>query len=306
MRRGGKRVLLAVLAAPLFAGLLSPTAQASPPGGGLTVTPAALSLILPPGAAAQSTEFTLTNTYTTPISLVFGFEPTQSLHTNTTIPAQVLSLSRSNMVVEPGQTARQIVTMTDDAQLSPGSHAIDLVITQLATTDSITALPSVRIPLALLKQEGAVSALSLGSFATSGFAWQVPGSLSATIKNQGNVIAIPRGVMTITSAGGNIIRQGTINLASQAIAPGSEQQFNTSLTRLGDATWPGVYKATLQFGLGGDQPATTVTRTFIFVAWWHVIVVALTGAGCLALVKYRDRLLPLHRMLRRLTAGRMS
>jgi hypothetical protein len=280
------RFLLAVVVFSLL--LLAVAAMRVKAAGGLTLTPATLTLTLEKGTSEVRQEFALTNNYDTPIILRFAFEASAGSRGN---PAEHLRVEQNYVSLGAKETLRQSIILKDSDQLSPGSQAVDLVISQAGTAQSnVGVLPSIRMPLILVKTDGAVSALGLASFGNSRLSFMVPGSVDATIENKGNMIAIPRGTVTITAPDGSVVSQGVLNTSSVAISPGNSLGLATPMTHLENAVWPGIYRATLSYGLGGGQPAQTASAWFVYVAWWHVALGALLGAGGYYLMKYGHRL----------------
>lgn len=300
MRRGVKT--LAVLFAFGLFGVVAPVStEAAPAAGGVTITPATLSLQLAPSAVAQSAEFTITNSYASDITLHFSFETTPGPLGN--IPEQSLHVRQSTLVLAPGQTATQLVTFSDDTALGPGSHTANIVIAQQApSTGGVGVQPSIRVPISLLKQDGAVAELAVSNVAVGGLQFGLPNSAQTVIRNAGNVVSIPRGVVHITGPRGNVVRQGVLNSASLAIAPGGEQTFTTELAALENGLLPGAYRVSVSVGLGGDSPASTTSKTFLFIAWWHIVVLLALAGAIFGLITGRRLWQPAVRKLTRRTA----
>jgi hypothetical protein len=110
---------------------------------------------------------------------------------------------------------------------------------------------------------------------------QTPRTVTITAKNTGNVVTIPRGIVTIRDPRGVVIAQGAVNTASAAIAPGNELKLQVPITVIGQATRPGTYRIGVTYGFGGDSKEATTTKTFVFIAWWHA---AITAAALVVIV----------------------
>lgn len=290
MRTAVSRLLLIALLASslLLAGGVKGVTAAS----GLTITPAALQLKLAKGQTAQTAEFTITNKYDRLVTLNFAFEAPAGAPANVD-PSPYLRVRQNYVMLEPGKSLKQAVTLLDGKGLQPGSTPAELVITQTNTTDSSVGVrASIRLPLALIKEDGAVSALALSGLDTPGFSLLMPGSVTATIRNSGNVVAIPRGSITIVAPGGQVISSGAVNTASLALGPGNKLALTTPLNKVTNPRWPGLYKIQLSYGLGGGQAAKTSSAWFFYAAWWHAgTLIALMAAA----YRFRKQLLELAR-----------
>lgn len=296
MRANVNKTLL-VLALALAVAALLP-ASSSRAESGLMLTPATLRLSLAKGKAADSAEFTITNKYDRLVTLNFAFEPAAGTP-DAIEPADHLRIKRSYVMLNPGDSLRQVVTLLDSKQLGPGSFPADLVITQTNTTSAnVGVLASIRMPLVLVKEDGAVSALGLTTLSGPGLSLIMPRSLTAVIHNTGNMIAIPRGVLTVVGPGGQVLRSGALNTASLAVSPGQDLTLTTPLNQLKDPLLPGFYNIKLSYGLGGGAPVQTATTWFFYIAWWHVMLLGLVAA---ALYLGRKHVGRLRRGLRKLS-----
>jgi hypothetical protein len=107
-----------------------------------------------------------------------------------------------------------------------------------------------------------------------------PKSLAITVANDGNMNAIPRGVATVTGPNGSVVSRAVLNTESRGVGPGDKLVLTSSLTKLDNSAWPGLYKINLTYGLGGGRAEKTASATFFYIAWWHmVILAALSGIG---------------------------
>src|SRR5438445_10457412 len=97
-------------------------------GGGITLSPAAITLRLAPNATAQQAAFTITNQYGVPITLHFAVEKSpNNVKTGHDVAAQ-LSLASDTLTLQPGQNGVQTIRLTDSAQLPPGSQLASLAV----------------------------------------------------------------------------------------------------------------------------------------------------------------------------------
>lgn len=273
--RAAKNKLL--LFAALVLGITMLGADRATAVGGLTLTPATLTLRLPSGTNQQTAEFKITNSYETPISLTFAIES-----------ADYLRLGQTQATIGANQSLTETITLTDNAKLSPGSQQVDLIITQLNSIQGPTVgvLPSIHMPLIIIKEAGAVSSLALTEFSTPRLGLTLPSSLTVGLRNTGNTISIPRGFITITNPSGSVVSKGVLNTTSSAVAPGDKLSLSTSLTQLEHSLWPGMYRATLQHGLGGGQKASVASVQFFYIAWWHIASLIVLGGALFSGVRH--------------------
>ncbi len=288
MPSAAKATLLLILGVVFFA---APQHARAVGQGGVSISPATLTLNLAAGSQQQTAGFTLTNRYDQPITLHFGFEPPAQAPKGVN-PAKYLTISYSDITIRAGEATSQTVTLHDSTQLSPGSQLADLVVTQFgAGASNVSIMPSIRLPLVLVKQDGAVSSINLASLKTPFFGLFVPGNATAIFQNTGNMIAIPRGTITITAPDGTVVRRGVLNVSSQAVSPGGKLSLSAPLDRLAHANLPGVYRISVSYGLGGGQKTVVASDWFFYIAWWHLLALAMLGAIIYFVRSHASRLL---------------
>jgi len=258
---------------------------------GLTISPAALTLSLPADAGTQTAEFSLANQYSIPVTLNFAFEPRIGAGSSQVSPKDYLSVGQAHITLEANQTASQTIRLTDSARLAPGSQLADLVITQVdAAAPNVGVLASVRLPLTIIKEDGAIGAISAKRFGSGWLYLSLPQLRSVSFYNNGNLVAIPRGTVTITGPGGHVVRQGVLNVSSAALAPGESLGVSASLTTLAPTRWPGLYHLQLSYGLGGGRVMGTASRQFLYVAWWHLALLVLLGVTAYGTIRLGPQL----------------
>lgn len=164
--------------------------------------------------------------------------------------------------------------------LAPGSQQVDLVVTQVSTTGTgVGVQPSVRLPLTVIKEDGAVSTFALSGLALPGIGLTLPTSIKLSLANSGNTVAIPRGYLTISGPSGTLVAKGLLNSSSLAVVPGGKLILDTPINRLKPVLWPGIYTASVSYGLGGDRPSQTTTKHFFYMAWWQAAGLVVTAVG---------------------------
>jgi hypothetical protein len=259
---------------------------------GVTISPAAIKLELPAGEVQASADFSVANHYAAPVTLIFSIEadPAFSADHTQAAAAQVF-LAATEMTLQSGQSATQTAVLLDSEDLSPGGQQLTLVVRQAGqAAGAVGVNASIRLPVTIIKQSGAITKLSLGSLLTPGLTLSMPESISATLRNTGNMIAIPHGNVTVTGPGGKLFSEGTVNVASKAVTPGNDITFTTPITQLDTAMLPGIYRVNFSYGLGGDYPPQVVSVAFFYIAWWHFVLLLVLGmAVYFALRWFRQR-----------------
>lgn len=270
MRYASKRRLL--LATILTAGLYSCVCIAPVKAEtGLTVTPATATLSLSKDEAEARSAITITNNYAAALALEFRFAGIQNATPQDKRALQALRVATPTTILQPGQTFTQTVILAATDALAPGSQQVDLILSQATTSGgAIGVLPELRLPLIIVKEAGAITRTLVTGIQHPALGLRLPSEVNATLQNTGNMITIPRGVITITAPNGTVIGKGTLNSASTALSPGANTRFRTAITPLANAFLPGPYTITITHGQGGGAPAQTTRARFLYVAWWHI------------------------------------
>ncbi|HSX17585.1 MAG TPA: hypothetical protein VLH86_05815 [Patescibacteria group bacterium] len=277
--------------AAVLAGAATRSSLAAPASGGVTISPAAPTLELKKGEQQATAKFMVTNNYPATITLHFAFEQSANNPLHVADPRGQLSLAGSDITLEPGKGAEQVLTLRDDQAMTPGSQSVDLVVSQQGVSgqNGVGVLPSMRLPVTLIKDDGAVTSLGSATIAGPSLAMGVPSAVNVTLHNTGNMNVIPRGVVTVESPTGAVLAKGVLNEASKAVSPGAAITLATKLTILGGATVPGSYTLRVSYGQGGDAAAQTAATQFVFVAWWHIAVVLAFAYAGWFIVRHPDR-----------------
>lgn len=265
--------------APVQAAKQEQTQTTATPQAGVQITPATLTLSLAKGESQQSAEFSLTNHYAAPVTLNFSFGQTVATPGAKLSATKQLRTSPATVTIQPGATVNQSVVFTDSKDLAPGSQQVELIISQTpGASGNVSIIPSVRMPLVTIKQDGAFAALAASDINKPTFAFDIPKDASFKIENTGNITTIPRGFVTVTDPRGRVASRGVINTASVAIAPGGELRMSTPLTTLQNAIAPGLYKVQVSYGLGGGQAPKIATVQFFYFPMWQLALLLLAIA----------------------------
>ncbi len=256
----------------------SPNHAQAAGAAGITITPADIRLELVSGSHQASADIAVTNQYTAAVTLSFaiGASPQDP---GAALPQGALALSQPQVVLAAGQQVTQTISLNDGPSLQPGSLLADLVITQhAANVSGVGVSPVMHLPITVVKDSGAVSSVVLSSISGAHASLTMPRQLNVTLRNAGNVIAIPHGTVRIIAPDGTVTGKGVVNGAAQAVLPGKTLQSTVPIVELAGATLPGAYRVEVTYGLGGDSKNTVFGKTFLFIAWWHIAIAILLGA----------------------------
>ncbi len=292
-------------------GLASSRQAAAATSPGITVTPATFRLELKHGQIQNQTSFTLTNGYTSSIALHFSFKtsPNNVSSDSNADPAGQLSIATPDITIQPHDSITQTVTLSDSRLLAPGSQLVDLVVSEVSPgTRAISTVPSIRLPVVIIKDDGAFTRLTATTLPIGGIRTGLPRALSVTIRNTGNVVTAPHGAAIITDGAGNEVSKGVLNSNSQALAPGASVAYTIPLTQLAPSRLLGKYQVSLSYGLGGGLGVQLVRAHFFYIGWQHitgaVLVFILLYAGIRTLLYIRSQPNAAHRGKKSISAAR--
>lgn len=276
---GAMGLLLAAALLALPARSFAAALPGGPASGGVTVAPAMLTISLVKDAVQAQISFHVSNSYTAAVALHFAFAQSVQAPGGGASALQNLDITPADAAVAAGSTAAETITLTDSSKLAPGGQQIDLVMTQQSLPGAqVSVVPSIRLPLTVIKEDGAVTRFSAVPLNTKGFSLDLPSSVAVLVKNTGNMIVIPRGFVSVTDPRGRTVRKGVLNSASLAVAPGDQLRLQTPLTLL-DHPWPpGPYHVSVSYGIGGGQiMARTAARLFYMPVWQMLLAALVVG-----------------------------
>jgi hypothetical protein len=187
---------------------------------------------------SQTLDFSLTAIQATDLFGRFQF--------NAPLPQTLLPVNQSDQTarinpqtlsLNPGETATVSVTFSPD-KLRPGTNTFLLLAnlrpdTQAnSTTNQTTLNQSLGAGILVNAYGGANIDLQLTDFEWSKLPvrFSLPDYLTLTLKNQGNLRGVPRGVARSLDVFGREVSRGAINDASTIILPGSQRVIYASLT----------------------------------------------------------------------------
>jgi hypothetical protein len=249
-------------------------AQPAKPLQGITISPAYQQSSVSEGESERAVSFTITNNR--PVQQDFklsvadfntlgetgglffvGANPTQ-LQKKYGL-AKWFKLSQDKITLGAKQSAKieaQILNLPD---MSPGGHYGALMITANSVesgndVNKVALNPIASSLLFVTKLGGDTHKLSLSDVQVSRSLFKLPDSITLRFHNAGNTHLIPRGIVTVSDAQGNIVSKGIINDSSSIILPETNRKIFVPLNTVKHSSKPGQYKLKVDFRFDGiDQ-----------------------------------------------------
>lgn len=276
--------------------------------GGITVAPAFQNVVVSDDKPTDTYEFSLTNNTSEPVEFALSAVDFGSLDESGGVLflgnsekslnyryglARYTTLERDRLTIEPKQTEKVKLTITNKESLTPGGHYGAILATPTQNGQRPTRVQVNQVLSSLLfvrKQGGEVYQLSLRDFGVKRQLFDAPKSVDLRFQNAGNVHVIPRGIATITDPRGREVRRGFINGGSAIILPQTFRRLSLPLENTSTAWIPGRYTLTIAFRYDGSEQLQTKTYSFIyFNAWYIVFIIAIVILAVLLAVNLRLR-----------------
>jgi hypothetical protein len=226
--------------------LLIPDIQAqAKKNGSITVSPAYLEVTLSKPGEEQKIPITYTNNSNQTVTMQMF--PLDFNHTdvNGTIGfltqpgsysyalASYLSLEASQITLNPGQSHKFTVRVTNRPDLSPGGHYAAIVGKVIAGQNpefGAQVAPSLSSLIFLRKTGGERYNLSLkpadGGQSVSFF---YPDDITLQFQNEGNIHLVPYGTVEVTDMFGRVLRRGILNTSSFLVMPESRRNITVDI-----------------------------------------------------------------------------
>lgn len=194
-----------------------------------------------------------------------------------------LTLSDSELSIEPHVTAQITARIINDDSLSPGGHYAAIVASVINGNQSISNSVTLNQKLTSLilatKTGGEKYDLRLETLAYSSSLNHLPQTARLVFKNNGNVHTVPRGVIELKNSSGRTVAKGIINEASSYVLPESKREMYVPLHRLNSGrNWPGTYRLQATYHYDGYDTYATRSITLRYIPWITVVLVPLVIA----------------------------
>lgn len=269
-------------------------AEPAKPTKGITVAPAFVRITLDDDTQESTASVDVTNNYDGPINLsasLHGVDQDRGVFTpSKDLPSGLkssLSVAPELFSLEPGQSTSVRISLKDSMALGPGSNYAALVIRQSGSNSQSGSLQSaVSVTMFITKLKGASFNLSLQKLITRGLWFGAPKSTVTTLKNNGNVVVVPRGTFTFYKANSSeVYSKGVLNESSIPVFPEAGVTLLTNIKPIKSITWPGKYKLEFKYQFDGADASQIKTFTMVryYVPSWLVfasvfIIIFIVGA----------------------------
>jgi hypothetical protein len=262
--------------------------KAASPTTGVTVAPAFVTIDLDGKDEEQLAYVGVKNNYSTSINLkteLKGIDqergiiaPIKELSSNL---SQLISIAPSEFTLDPGESINIQVRVKNGSILGPGGSYAALVIKQAGSQNNVGLQSAISVNIFITKEKGAIRKIELIDLKLSRFLFSSASKATVVFRNSGNVIATPRGVLTISGNSLNTIyKKGVVNEGSQSVFPLKQLTLDTSLTKVNNRWLPGRQKVTLQYRVEGQDALKTYEAKIMYIPnfYWLILAILLVAA----------------------------
>jgi hypothetical protein len=249
--------------------------------GGITIAPAIISLDLAPSDQQQVAYVGVKNNFSVPVSLSAEFNevdqdsgtmtPVKSLDDNL---SKIMSVEPAIFTLEPNASVNLKITVTNNSQLGPGGSYAALVVKQTNNgTNAVGLQSAISVSVFIIKEQGAIRAVELGSVKLERFLLEAPTKATLVFANKGNVMAVPRGVLTIGNAGlETVYAKGIVNEGSLSFMPSKQLSIDVPISNLARKWLPGRQTVNVQYRTEGDGKIQTYEATVLYSPSLYLLV----------------------------------
>jgi hypothetical protein len=178
--------------------------------------------------------------------------------------ASWMRLESDALALGPGESQAVRVTVENRESLSPGGHYGAVVFHTEKTGDepasragATVAMDQAFSSLVFVRKTGGETyGLELKEAEASPGLFRLPAKVRLRFRNQGNVHAVPRGLVTVTDPSGRIVRRGEINPESSVILPETFRSYAVALRPVEAAFLPGTYELKVRYRHDGGEEET--------------------------------------------------
>jgi hypothetical protein len=200
-------------------------------------------------------------------------------------------LDRQNLILNPGETQKVVVTIAKD-ELSPGGHygSVLAEIHQTPGQGKSVVVKGVLASLLFVRAStgNSIEEAKIDSFGADGSSIVFPDSFFFRFQNTGNVDLTPYGLLEIKDSNDKIVAKGIVNEDSLITLPEALRKYSIPLTLEIKNILPGKYKATLSLHFGKSNKQISTTTTFITggtIPWLKWIIIAVVLIAGLVIVR---------------------
>lgn len=265
---------------------------------GIAVSPAIVTVTLNKTDETQVAYIGVKNYYTTDVTLsaeLKGVDPDTASLAPTKEPdanlAKQVNITPAVFTLPPQGSINIQISVTNSDTLSPGgSYAALLIKPTGDMADDVGLQPAISANLFIVKEQGARRQLDVVQVGLSRLLWELPTRANITFANTGNVINVPRGLITISDHSQNVIyKKGIINEGSLSIWPSKQITLDVPLQTLSKKWLPGRRTVLLQYR---SEDATTINSysvNILYIPTLYGLVPLGLALGTWLFLRYRRR-----------------
>lgn len=255
---------------------------------GITVAPAVVSIVLEVNDTQNTAKVGVTNNTQNRVTLtaqVKGVDesngvlaPSKKLDNNL---QDIITIDKSEFSLDAGESTEITISVKNSTALNPGGTYTSLVVGQVQeSTGNVNVRSAVAAGIFITKQQGAARVLKLNSFDINRILLNEPSSVTLGFKNEGNVLIVPRGVVS-TIDNNNLYQKGVINKESLTVYPGKEVKLEVPLLNVKSAIKPSHQNIIVQYRFDGSDDIKSVTKTIWYIPIYIYILVLVIFLLCL-------------------------
>lgn len=281
--------------------MVGTAAAINPQPPAMTVSPAYSTVQVGSKQPQSSLSVGVRNSYDVPITILASLSGLD-VHSNALVPtatpektvSRLVSISPTEIVVPAHGSKNIIVTIKDDPSLSPGGHYLSLLLTQASVASDqkiqqVSLKTAVSATIYLVKEDGAVRSVDATSLRISRSLFSLPTTANIRFHNTGNVVIIPRGVVTIGQVRKPILGQAVVNQDSVPLYPGSATTLQAVLHPAVSDLWPGRYYVQLQYRPDGLDATKVRLVQFWYVPIFYIFLIVILAIIIMALILPKTR-----------------
>lgn len=226
-------------------------------------------------------DFSLAKTMATDVlgRLQFNAPLPQTIYPNN----EIARINPESVTLDPGDIAT-ISAEFDSAKLRPGTNAF-LLLANIDSPKPSTLNPNASVvqylasTLLLTMRDGATINLQLIHFDWSSIPikFSLPDFFTFTLKNDGNTLATPRGLIRFLDPFGHELSRGVINDKSAIVLPGSQRVIYGNTTKTRNPFFISFIKLQIDLHDQTRQSPLSITKAFLYINPWTGLLIPIFG-----------------------------
>lgn len=167
--------------------------------------------------------------------------------------------------IEPNTSREVSVKVADTSKLAPGGHYAAIIAQVIDAGTGQVAIEQSISSLVFLETAGqGTKSMNLVNLPDRGIATRLPDEINTVFKATGNTQVVPRGLITISQGGSEVMR-GIINPDSSLILPNSTRLLQTKIGGNRQPWATGMYTLKIEYQYDGSLGSTVYEQKFLYV-----------------------------------------